>query len=652
MCLQDRIIRLSIAWSIVQSVVSGTYGADIAPEFEPKPNVLFIAIDDLNDWVGCLGGHPQTSTPHIDALAARGMLFTNAHCAASLCNPSRASVLTGTLPSTNGVHGNQQDWRISPYLEGHHTLPEYFRNHGYWTGACGKIFHANHGGECGAMNGGHGGLRGFNHPPSWVEAFPSHDQQLARLPIPTGRNFNGLDIWHWDWGPIAVTDDATEDGQAVTWAESILSRDHEQPFFLAVGIYKPHGPWYCPPAYFGLHQHQTIELPHAPAEVLDDVPMIAHRSNLHRTIIDAGLYEEAVRAYLANISFADAMVGRLLRALDAGPAANDTIVVLWSDHGWHLGEKQHWHKGTNWEEGTRVPLIVAAPGLQRAGETCAEPVSLVDIYPTLLELCELPDYERLDGLSLGPQLTNPTTPRNRPAYTINNGRHQSVRSRQWRYIRYSDGSEELYNHDADPEEFHNLATEAEYHTLKTELAAWFPSEIRQAQFQNEPPYEDGFRLIFNGYDLNTWDGDQDVWRVEGEAIVGHGRRGQETARLAWTGGRLRDFELRMRCRATGEGSLTLSYRAVLPNPTANGEPAGDDRKECQLQLDFQESAGSEVWQDVSIIAHGLRHQHFVDGKLVAEFTADDPALSGDQFIIELQCEEGCRVELKDIRVRN
>ena len=253
-----------------------------------RPNVLFVVFDDLNDWVGCLGGHPQSQTPHIDRLAARGMLFTNAHCNASLCNPSRASALTGTLPSTNGVHGNQQDWRLSPFLKDHPTLPQYFREHEYWTAAGGKTYHANHGGECSALNGGHGGLRGLNHPASWTERFPNHDRQIPKLPVPTGRNFNGLDIWHWDWGPIDVTDSAIEDGQVSDWAVRVLKRlpskassgdsrtdvtstgtQIDTPFFLAVGLYATHGPWYCPPAYFALHPIEDIELPRGLVESLE-----------------------------------------------------------------------------------------------------------------------------------------------------------------------------------------------------------------------------------------------------------------------------------------------------------------------------------------------------------------------------------------------
>ncbi|MFG0333221.1 MAG: sulfatase-like hydrolase/transferase [Maioricimonas sp. JB049] len=676
-----------------------TIGSAFACAAETRPNVLFIAIDDLNDWVGCLGGHPQAKTPNIDRLAARGTLFTNAHCSASLCNPSRASVMTGTLPSTNGVHGNQQDWRKSPYLKGHPTLPEFFRRHGYWTGACGKIFHANHGGECGALNGGHGGLRGFNHPESWTERFPSKNQQLARLPVMTGRNFNGLDIWHWDWGAIDVADDETEDGQSAAWAESMLRERRNEPFFLAVGIYKPHGPWYCPPAYFEQHPRESIRLPQLnPADDLEDVPAIAKRhlgsyfGDYHRRILAQGLYESAVQAYLANVTFADAMLGRVLDALDAREDGEETIIVLWSDHGWHLGEKQKWHKGTNWEEGTRVPLIIVAPGIAGAGSRCDEPVSLVDLYPTLLDLAGLPDVEGLDGESLVPQLRNPRAERERPAYTINGGRHQSVRSKQWRYIRYADGSEELYDHQADPTEYTNLADREEYADVKQELAAWFPNEIRRVAYQSEPPLEAGFRPLLNGYDLTSWEGDASLWRVEEGTIVGETTEESplpHNSFLIWRGGTVRDFELRLRARVTGANNSGIQYRSRELEQEGTSVMAG---YQCDLHSDpgklgmlYEEKGRGIVarqgetilvtpdgrrfltgrtpgivppatlsdWNDVTIIARGGRLVHKVNGHVTCEVFDHDGDRSASAGLLAIQLHRGApmRVEVRDIRLK-
>ena len=665
---------------------------------EKPPNVLFVAIDDLNDWVGCLGGHPQAKTPNIDRLAARGMLFTNAHCSASLCNPSRASVMTGTLPSTNGVHGNQQDWRQSPYLQGHPTLPQFFRRNGYWTGAAGKIFHANHGGECGALNGGHGGLRGFNHPASWTERFPSKDRQLAKLPVMTGRNFNGLDIWHWDWGAIDVADDETEDGQSVSWAESILRQHGDEPYFLAVGIYKPHGPWYCPPAYFEQHPLESVRLPLLnPNDDLDDIPAVGRRharpGNYHHRILEKELYEAAIQAYLANVTFADAMLGRVLDALDAREDGRETVIVLWSDHGWHLGEKQKWHKGTNWEEGTRVPLIVVAPGVTEPGSRCDEPVSLVDLYPTLLELTGLPMVEGLDGESLLPQLRDPQTPRERPAYTINGGRHQSVRSKRWRYIRYADGSEELYDHQTDPTEYRNLADRPEHAALKRELASWFPEEIRRVDYTSEPPLEAGFRPLFNGYDLTGWEGDSSLWRVENGRIVGETTDDAPLPHntfLVWRGGRVRDFELRLRVRVTGANNSGIQYRSqelpargdyVIGGYQCDLHPDADKLgmlyeekgrgviarrgERVQVTADGRRFLTGAVgdaarpgtlndWNDVTIIARGGHLIHKVNGVVTVDVVDADSGRAASTGLLGVQLHRGApmRVEVTDMRLRD
>ncbi len=682
-----------------------------------RPNVLFIAIDDLNDWVGCLGGHPQVQTPNLDRLASRGVLFTNAHCNASLCNPSRTSVMTGTLPSTNGVHGNEQDWRTSPYLTGHLTLPEYFRKQGYWTAAGGKIFHANHGAECGALQGGHGGLQGFDRSAAWTERFPSHEQQLPKLPVPTGRNFNGLDIWHWDWGPIDVSEAVTEDGQVSDWAAGVLRRsdgapsDNSQasPWFVAVGLYAPHGPWYCPPAYFQQYPIQSIQLPHLnPADDLDDVPAIAKRhlgnyfGDYHARITQNGLYEAAVQAYLAQITYADTNLGKVLDALEDSGQRDNTIIALWSDHGWHLGEKQKWHKGTNWEEGTRVPLMIVAPGVTQPDSTCDAPVSLVDLYPTLLDLCGLPAYERLDGESLVPWLEDPALPRERPAYTINGGRHQSVRSQRWRYIRYSDGSEELYDHAADPTEYRNLADNSELTDIKQKLAAAFPDEIRRADDADDPRHEAGFRPIFNGYDLTSWEGDPQLWRVADGSLVGETTADGQLPHnrfLIWRGSQPGNFELRARFRVIGNNNSGVQYRSqergdlgkwvlsgyqadIHPRPDLLGmvyEEKGrgimatrservvitpDGRRMLAGTIDLTVLAltadGTPVpadlseWRELTIVASGNHITHQLDGTLVAEVWDHDADLRSLRGVIGLQLHAGpkMRVEFRDLRIKD
>jgi arylsulfatase A-like enzyme len=425
-----------------------------------RPNVLFIAIDDLNDWTGFLGGHPQARTPNLDRLAARGVAFTRAYCSAPACNPSRTSLLTGLRPSSTGVYHNDQPWR--PVLPDAVTLPEHFAAAGYDVAGGGKIFH-----------------NSFNDPDAWPEWFKVGDH-----PKPDESPVNGIPgAGHFDWGPVDVPDEAMGDYRTVSWAIDRLDDERDRPFFLAVGLIRPHLPWYVPRGYFEHFPVDGITLPEAPAEDLDDVPAagvaIARPEGDHRKVLEAGQWGEAVQGYLASIEFADAQVGRLLNALEASGHADDTIVVLWGDHGWHLGEKQHWRKFALWEEATRVPLIVAAPGVGSPGGRSDRTASLLDLYPTLIDLCGLPEKPELEGESLVPLLEDPTSPRATPAITTHGRANHAVRTEQWRYIRYADGSEELYDHEADPHEWTNLASDPRREELKRDLARWLPSQDAQ-----------------------------------------------------------------------------------------------------------------------------------------------------------------------------
>ena len=443
------------------------------------PNVLLIAVDDLNDWVGCLGGHPQAKTPNIDALAREGVLFANAHCAAPLCNPSRTALLFGKRPTTTGVVGNMDDWRKFDSLRDSESLPQFFRERGYFTAAAGKIFHANHGGWKGALTHAEGapyaGRSGFGQPDAWDERFPAKSIQLPMAPVLIDTHRNGINH-HWDWGPIDFKADVTEDGQTSRWAVRQLREDHDRPFFLAVGIYRPHDPQYAPSEYFDLHPLAGVELPRILPTDLDDIPAIAKRYTSARNSYEAMIrkhnaLQSATRGYLASVTFADAMIGRVLAALRESRYADNTIVVLLSDHGYHIGEKQKYHKSTLWEESTRVPLIVVAPGVSTAGGVSTSPVSLIDIYPTLTELASLEPPDDLDGESLLPLLRDPSASRNTPALTTRQGRHHAIRTARWRYVRYEDGSEELYDHDRDPMEWTNLAGEDAHESTRIRLAA-------------------------------------------------------------------------------------------------------------------------------------------------------------------------------------
>jgi arylsulfatase A-like enzyme len=310
----------------------------------------------------------------------------------------------------------------------------------------------------------------------WPEGFPLNGIEAVAQGKRPPMNYR-----EFDWGPFDKPDLEMGDGQMVQWAVDELSRLADKPLFLAAGIYRPHLPWYAPRKYFEQYPLDQIVLPELKEDDLDDVPPIGRRLAQARLadfelVKKEGQYRKAVQAYLASISFADAMVGRLLDALDASPHADNTVVVLWSDHGWQHGEKGAWHKSTLWERVTRVPFVVVAPGVTTAGTTCGRPVNLIDIYPTLIDLCGLSPKPELDGVSLVPLLRDPTSTREQPSLTTLERGNHAVRSERWRYIRYSDGTEELYDHTADPREWTNLANDERHSDVKEGLAKWLPPE--------------------------------------------------------------------------------------------------------------------------------------------------------------------------------
>ena len=417
-----------------------------------RSNVLFISIDDLNDWIGCLGGHPDAKTPNMDRLAARGMLFMNAHCSAPVCNPSRTSLLSGLRPSTSGVYNNLQTFREA--LPDTTTLPKYFKDNGYSVKGCGKIFHSDY------------------DKASWHDYLPrGYDQGKPEQTIDMGGEFQ--------WGPIAGGDEMLDDHRLINWAVEQLKSKQQEPFFLAVGMMKPHLPWFAPQKYFDMYPLDKVTLPVVNPNDLDDVPKIAREIAApdwdHKHVTEADEWRSAVQAYLACISFFDAQIGLLIDALDKSPYAKNTIICLWSDHGWHLGEKLHWRKFALWEEATHNVLMMVDPQQIEAGTRCSRPVSLLDIYPTLIALCGLPPKPDLDGQSFLPLLKNPQAEWNKPVVTTHERNNHSVRSEHWRYIRYQDGTEELYNHQTDPFEWTNLASNAEFEPVKQDLARWLPT---------------------------------------------------------------------------------------------------------------------------------------------------------------------------------
>jgi arylsulfatase A-like enzyme len=426
-----------------------------------KKNVLFIAIDDMNDWVGCMGGHPGTITPNLDKLAGSGVMFHSAHCAAPLCNPSRTAIMTGRRPSSTGVYDNSQPYHGSKALAGVPTLNQHFKDNGYLTLGCGKIYHGTYG--------------AYSDKAGWHDyGQPKSDFRLGGtkpLAGPAGQA-------HFDWGATVGGDEEMNDYHVVDWVNGHLAKKRDQPMFLACGIFRPHLPWYVPQKYYDMHPLESIQLPVVKEDDLDDVPAMGKRfakaQGDHARVTKAGAWKKAVQAYLACISFSDAMVGRVLRGLETSPYANDTAVVLWSDHGWHLGEKLHWRKFTLWERSTRNLLMMKVPGVTRAGGVCPRPVSMIDIYPTLMELTGVAAPAGLEGQTLVPWLKSPKAPKKDPVVTTYGFKNHAVRSEQWRYIRYSDGGEELYDRVKDPDEWTNLASKPELAKTREELARWLP----------------------------------------------------------------------------------------------------------------------------------------------------------------------------------
>jgi arylsulfatase A-like enzyme len=434
-----------------------------------------ISVDDMNDWVGCLG-YRGVQTPNLDALARRGVLFSNAHCASPLCNPSRTAILTGQAAHTTGIYDNDQFWK--PNLPDAVTLPMFLRANGYTAAGAGKVFHH---------------TSGMNPPDQWddfqLQAFDDpwyrRDEWYPwnkKIPAPGGHPFNGLKNFpgEFDWGVPPAKESEYGDMRAVEYGERFLARDHSTPFFLAVGLWHPHIPMYSPQRFFDMYPPDRVRIPEVRENDLDDVPPVGRkfaefrRAEFER-IVREGKWRDAVQAYLAAITFADSMVGRVLKAVESSRDAANTIVIFWSDNGWHLGEKQHFHKSTLWQRSTHVPLIFAGPGMRQTGVARGQAVSLIDLYPTISDLCGLPSRRELDGESLKPLLTDAKAKRKPALITFEPGNF-AVRDERWRYIRYHDGTEELYDEEKDPNDFDNLAASAKLAPVKQRLAQYLPAK--------------------------------------------------------------------------------------------------------------------------------------------------------------------------------
>jgi iduronate 2-sulfatase len=453
----------------------------IAGENPTAKNVLFLMADDLNTRLGSYGD-PRAKTPNLDRLAQRGVRFDRAYCAFPLCGPSRNSMLTGLYPNTNGVLGNGQIFRQT--IPAQPSLPQAFRQQGYFAGRIGKLYHYNVPASI--------GTDGHDDPASWeLEINPAGVDRLEEQPMITTLvpgQFGGTLSWH----ASPQADERHTDGMIARDAEWVLerlARQRERPFFLAVGFFRPHTPFVAPKTpYFDSYPEAEMPVVQGVKDDQADIPApaLAGAKREEAAMSDAQR-RQAVQAYYASISFMDAQVGRVLDALDRLGLADSTVIVFASDHGYHLGEHGLWQKRSLFEESARVPLLVVAPGVSKANATVAAPVSLIDLFPTLAELCGINAPANLQGQSLVPMLREPSVLGRGWAITqtAHNGiSGYSLRTPRWRYTEWEGApGRELYDHDTDPSELTNLATDPAHAKTIEALSA----QLRAAVSATFPP---------------------------------------------------------------------------------------------------------------------------------------------------------------------
>ncbi|MFM8336319.1 MAG: sulfatase [Opitutaceae bacterium] len=419
-----------------------------------RPNVLFIAVDDLRDWVGYFGHNPQAKTPNYDRLARMGTSFTRAYCASPVCNPSRTALMSDMRASTTGVYENNVDFR--PIVPPAKMLTSAFRDAGYFIHGSGKIYH-----------------EAYRRRDEWDDYL---DKERGD-PRPAAGQSEG--VGGIKFAPLDCRDDQLSDWGIADYGIASLQRKHDKPFFLAVGFHKPHMPWNVPRKWFDLFPLESIKLPPYLENDLDDLPpaavRMAHPETDHEPMRKSGRWKEAIQAYLATIAYCDMNLGRLLDALGKSAYRDNTIICLWGDHGWHLGEKHHWRKFALWEEATKAPFMWVVPGLTKPNTICERTVDFMSIFPTLTELCGIPTPAHNEGVSIRRLLADPKAPWDLPARTTHKFNNHTVRTEGWRYIRYANGDEELYDEAKDPNEWTNLAARPEFAARKAELAKFLPT---------------------------------------------------------------------------------------------------------------------------------------------------------------------------------
>lgn len=454
-----------------------------------KPNVLFLICDDLNCDLACYG-HPQVQSPNLDRLARRGVRFDRAYCQYPLCGPSRASFMTGMYPDQTLIHRNAI--YIREHVPNVKTMSQMFRDAGYFATRIGKLYHYN--------VPKHIGTGGHDDPYSWNHTINPRGRDVDDEPLIFSlrkNSFGGT----LSWLAADGTDREQTDGIA---ADEAIERLHhhakkQDNFFMAVGLFRPHTPYVAPKNYFDLYPLDSIKLPEVPEGYLETLPAPARKSitrKKEQVNLDPKLARQAIQAYYASITFADAQLGRILDALEQTGLAKNTIVLFTSDHGYHMGEHGHWQKTTLFENATRVPLIIAGPGVKARGQAVRTPAEMVDFYPTLAELCGLQPPPSVSGMSLVPALRNPKNSPRQFALTQYDSGYSLVNDR-YRYTEWGvDGKEgkELYDHQTDAAEMKNLADTPRHRSLinrfakelhrRINAANTAPKGVKQIRFEN------------------------------------------------------------------------------------------------------------------------------------------------------------------------
>lgn len=437
-----------------------------------KPyNVLFISVDDLNDWASPFGGNPQVKTPHLERFSQESIVMNMAFSPASVCGPSRSSILTGKLPSNTGLYGNGNNIRLAPKAKKLETLPQDFGNHGYHTLSIGKIFHKHKKDE---------GQWAFHEWSPTIKEGKKGGMEWVKEATHPDYEYGGSSL---RWGATKGTTEQTKDYLNAKWAADQLERDFDgKPFFLALGISRPHLPFFVPQKYFDMYPLEDVEVAPVKMDDYDDI-LRPDGKPVFRNVPDAtwmaaeasGSHQMLNRAYMASVTYADDCLGVIFDALRNSKYADNTIVMLWGDHGWYLGEKLRYRKTKLWEESTRVPFMVRVPGVSE-GTKSDGIINLLDMYPTLLELCELPENPNNDGRSFAALIRNPGMKWNYPTLTTDGYKDHAIRDERYRYINYgsADGAEELYDHSNDPLEYTNLARNPEYRAVMDRLKSYLP----------------------------------------------------------------------------------------------------------------------------------------------------------------------------------